>query len=73
MKDPRFAESVIYMVKHDSEGAMGLVINRPMAQRSDRRFAQGLRRWKRKGNKREIIIHYGGPVSARKDSCCIRR
>ena len=28
MKDPRFSESVIYIVRHDREGAFGLVINR---------------------------------------------
>ena len=28
MADPRFAETVIFMVSHDSEGAMGLVVNR---------------------------------------------
>jgi putative transcriptional regulator len=27
MPDPRFAETVIYMVGHDAEGAMGVVIN----------------------------------------------
>ena len=32
MRDPRFAEAVIYMVKHNTEGAMGLVINRPLAK-----------------------------------------
>ena len=28
MGDPRFAETVIYMVSHDADGAMGLVVNR---------------------------------------------
>jgi len=30
MPDPRFAETVIYMVGHDAEGAMGVVINLPL-------------------------------------------
>ncbi len=30
MPDPRFAKSVIYLCAHNSEGAMGLVVNRPM-------------------------------------------
>lgn len=30
MSDPRFARTVIYMCAHSSEGAMGLVINKPM-------------------------------------------
>lgn len=31
MPDPRFAKAVIYMCAHNDEGAMGLVINRAMA------------------------------------------
>lgn len=30
MPDPRFAKSVVYMCAHNEEGAMGLVINRPL-------------------------------------------
>jgi putative transcriptional regulator len=30
MGDPRFAASVTYIVKHDDEGAVGLVINKPL-------------------------------------------
>ena len=30
MPDPRFAQTVIYLCAHNSEGAMGLVVNRPM-------------------------------------------
>ncbi len=30
MPDPRFAETVIYMVQHGPEGAMGVVLNRPI-------------------------------------------
>jgi putative transcriptional regulator len=63
MGDPRFAEAVIYMVKHNSEGAMGLVINRPMAKGSMRDLLKGfgIESDEAKG---EIIIHYGGPVNA---------
>jgi putative transcriptional regulator len=31
MADPRFAQSVIYLCAHSEEGAMGLVLNRPLA------------------------------------------
>ncbi len=34
MSDPRFAQSVIYVCAHTSDGAMGLVINRPLAKPS---------------------------------------
>ncbi|MBV8578588.1 MAG: YqgE/AlgH family protein [Acetobacteraceae bacterium] len=32
--DPRFAHAVILMVRHDKEGALGIVINRPVGERS---------------------------------------
>jgi putative transcriptional regulator len=34
MADPRFAQSVIYVCAHTSEGAMGIVLNRPLEQPS---------------------------------------
>ncbi len=32
MGDPRFAHTVIYMVAHDGDGAMGLVVNREVGE-----------------------------------------
>jgi putative transcriptional regulator len=34
MADPRFAQSVIYLCAHTPEGAMGLVLNRPLKRPS---------------------------------------
>ena len=34
MGDPRFAHSVIYLCAHSKDGAMGIVVNRPLAQPS---------------------------------------
>src|SRR3984957_18035497 len=34
MGDPRFAHSVIYLCAHTSEGAMGIVVNRPLQKPS---------------------------------------
>jgi len=34
MGDPRFARSVILMVRHDKDGALGLIVNRPAIERS---------------------------------------
>jgi len=61
MKDSRFAETVIYMVKHDADGAFGLVINRPMAKGP---FEDLLKGFGTEINdaKGEVVIHYGGPV-----------
>lgn len=63
MRDPRFAEAVIYIVRHDAEGAMGLVINRPMAKGPIKDLLQGFG-IEDADAKGEIIIHYGGPVNA---------
>ncbi|MBM4264770.1 MAG: YqgE/AlgH family protein [Deltaproteobacteria bacterium] len=64
MQDPRFAESVIYMVEHDSKGALGLIINQPALQGSieDLLKGFGINNDKVSGN---IVLHYGGPVSPR--------
>ena len=34
MRDPRFEHAVILMVRHNNEGAFGIVINRPVGERS---------------------------------------
>jgi putative transcriptional regulator len=34
MRDPRFDHAVILMVRHDKDGAFGIVINRPIGERS---------------------------------------
>lgn len=61
MGDPRFMETVIYMVRHDHHGAMGLIINRPVAKGpvADLLKALGADSERAQG---EIILHYGGPV-----------
>lgn len=33
MGDPRFKETVVLMVQHDRSGALGIIINRPVAER----------------------------------------
>ena len=34
MTDPRFDHAVILMVRHGSQGALGIIVNRPVAERS---------------------------------------
>lgn len=34
MEDPRFAHSVVYLCAHTDEGAMGIMLNRPLAKPS---------------------------------------
>ncbi len=61
MRDPRFAGTVIFMVRHDSHGAMGLVINRLLGSGSVAELLRvfGLEDDDAKGT---IRMHYGGPV-----------
>jgi putative transcriptional regulator len=61
MRDPRFVESVIYLVKHDADGAFGLVINRPIARGPLRDLLKGFG-IENENAKGDIILHYGGPV-----------
>ncbi len=64
MKDPHFAETVIYMVRHNEDGAMGVVVNRPVARGSisDLLKVLGV---DSEGASGEITLHYGGPVEPR--------
>jgi putative transcriptional regulator len=61
MSDPRFVETVLYVVSHDERGAMALVLNRPLARR---RIGELLRSpgSSPESSEIEITLHYGGPV-----------
>jgi putative transcriptional regulator len=58
LRDPNFARSVVLMIHHNEEGAMGVVINRP-ADKTVRDV------WEMIGNDpcdRDDLIYIGGPV-----------
>ncbi len=61
MGDSRFEHSVIMMCAHSSDGAMGLIVNRPAP---DLRFEQLLSQLNitHSDKSRDIRIHFGGPV-----------
>jgi putative transcriptional regulator len=61
MRDPRFAETVVYMVRHDATGALGLVVNRPLRSVP---LAQLLERFGMPSEHAQgaILVHWGGPV-----------
>ncbi len=61
LPDPRFMRTVIYMVRHDEAGAMGLVLNRPMAEVPLARLLEQLGIGS-EGVTGNIRLHYGGPV-----------
>ncbi len=61
MRDPRFRRTVILMVQHGKDGALGITINRPVAERSLASLLESL------GDKEptvegNVTIYAGGPV-----------
>lgn len=63
MRDARFTRTVIYMCAHNSDGAMGLVVNRRVGSVS---FDDLLKQLGIGSNRRseEIRVHFGGPVES---------
>jgi putative transcriptional regulator len=62
LDDPNFSETVVYMVHQDRAGAMGLVINRLLGTGPLDRMLEGLGMAPDVESKRELRVHYGGPV-----------
>lgn len=65
LNDPKFVETVIFMIEHDEHGAIGLVINRPLAKGPIGDLLKGLGAESEDAGG-EIILHYGGPVEPNK-------
>ena len=63
MPDGRFAHTIIYMLRHDDQGAMGVVVNRPIGDVPLAAVLEGLGL---EGDDAEgnVRVHYGGPVEA---------
>ncbi len=61
MSDPRFQHSVVLICSHSDDGAMGLVVNRPLP---DLEFGELLEQLGIDTDKgaRHIPVHFGGPV-----------
>ena len=60
MNDPIFSKSLIYICEHDNDGAMGLIINKPMISENAADIIQqtGLAQFKPPPD-----IYFGGPVN----------
>lgn len=61
MTDPRFSETVIFMIDHNAGGAMGLVVNRALGTGQLKTLLEGF------GVESDtasgsVRLHYGGPV-----------
>jgi putative transcriptional regulator len=61
MMDPRFRQTVIIMLRHDETGALGIVINRPVAERPLAALLAAAGQ-DTDGIEGRIPIYYGGPV-----------
>lgn len=61
MADPRFQNTVLVMVRHNAEGAMGLVINRPLGEQPLAKLLDAIRE-KSDGVSGSVPIYAGGPV-----------
>ena len=61
MIDPRFSETLIYMISDDVKGSMGIIVNKPALNLDLRNFFNGFEKLDKEINKK-YMIHYGGPV-----------
>lgn len=61
MGDPRFDRAVILICAHSDEGAMGLIVNKPLPELS---FSDLLTQLQidSSDRRRDINLHFGGPV-----------
>ncbi len=69
MKDPNFAKTVVYLVRHNRRGALGIVVNEPMGEvpvdllLGKRKAEDGAPEPAEAGP--QVLVHYGGPVERR--------
>ena len=64
MADPTFAQSVIYMVAHDDNGSLGVIVNEPVKEVS---YAElfALMQQSHPDLAGKLTVHFGGPVEPR--------
>lgn len=55
--DPNFYRTVILLVQHDEEGAVGIVLNRPTSEKVESHLPEWAESAAEPG-----LVHYGGPV-----------
>jgi putative transcriptional regulator len=61
MTDPFFAKSLTYVCEHNDEGAMGIVVNRPISLTLSELFAQ-INMPLTQPELEDMAVHFGGPV-----------
>jgi putative transcriptional regulator len=63
MHDPRFAETVLVMVRHNRDGAMAIVINRPIGEQPLNRLLEAIGETS-EGVTGSVPVFIGGPVES---------
>lgn len=61
MTDPIFAKSLTYVCEHNEQGALGIVVNRPISLTLGELFAQ-IKLPMNQTELENLPIHFGGPV-----------
>ena len=64
MADPTFGQSVIYVVAHDDNGSLGVIVNEPVKDLSYGELFD-LMRQPRRDLAGKLTVHFGGPVEPR--------
>ena len=62
MRDPRFRKSVIYMVEHNAEGALGIIVNKIIGTGPIAKLMKGFG-MDSQGARGTLNLHFGGPVN----------
>ncbi len=61
ISDPRFSQTLIYMISDDISGSMGVIVNKPAASLNLKSAFYNEKEYDIKKDK-EYTVHYGGPV-----------
>jgi putative transcriptional regulator len=62
LKSGVFHRTVIFLLRHDSDGAFGLILNRPLEKRSLKEMMRNFAVEGPEPPERDITVHFGGPV-----------
>lgn len=62
LDDPNFRHTIVFMIQHDANGAVGLVINRVLGPAPLGKLLEDLGFDEGTDSEAEIQVHYGGPV-----------
>ena len=62
MADPHFARTLTFVCEHNEQGALGIVVNRPIDMTLQALFERLSLSLARSGERADAPVHFGGPV-----------